>query len=342
MPGGLIHPVQEAFDFSQAAIDALDALGAGTGNQAADVAKSDLLDYIFVSARPGRGQRVDPNNQNFRRVRATFNAVKNFGQFQGTFRPEDGAAETDVVVYCDYSRFDNHEDKDCFGREKKGFACDPHIGALVKMDDDYKDCKYEFGIDTDTDIARAENLEIDEQNPRTNVGTLNGNYDKMDYTVAMDHTLLHELTHAIKTEPQNGVFSTNDGPNSNGYGWNAVKAKSSVIAAGDAGFENADSYAFFGLGARMITPSTNDLQLKPVRPMEDGKIDILPPPNSYPSRLRDLLNQLRVLRIERYDDDYRLQLRLSANDHPSLRPSAKSAISTERSIKFFLRLVHGL
>ena len=40
----------------------------------------------------------------------------------------------------------------------------------------------------------------------------------MDFAVAVDHTLLHEMTHAIKTEPQNGIFGTNDGPNGNGYG----------------------------------------------------------------------------------------------------------------------------
>ena len=180
MPGGLIPPVQEvsqhrdvdgqirllicthsaynnlvttgmskAFDFNQAAIDVLDALSAGTGNQAADVAKSDLLDYTFVSARPGRGQRVDPNNQNFKRVRATFNAVKKFAHFQGTFRPQVSVSISEVVVYCDYSRFDGHEDKDCSGVEKKRFACDPHVRLEVEMNEFYKDCKDEFGFETD-------------------------------------------------------------------------------------------------------------------------------------------------------------------------------------------------
>ena len=132
----------KAFDFNQAAIDALNALEAGVGNQPADVAKSELLDYIFASARPGQDQPVDPNNPNFKRVKGTFQAVKSLAPQTGTFYPQSGGTKPNVVTYCDFSRFSEWENKGCDGKPKPGYACDKHVELEWPMSNEYHNCKY--------------------------------------------------------------------------------------------------------------------------------------------------------------------------------------------------------
>ncbi|KAL9075403.1 MAG: hypothetical protein Q9157_004048 [Trypethelium eluteriae] len=260
--------LSRALDLDQAALDALEALGAGVGSQPADVAKSDLLDYIFVSTRPGAGQPVDPNNPNFSRVKRTFEAVKNLN----TPTSDPNRLDLDVKIYCDFSRF--HENESCKTDDegkripKPGYACDDDIKIDVPMGDEYTECKkvfdindpstFEIGVDAYTLRYPSKFAQMqlcvgflkDRKNSPYHTWTeieRDGLLDKMDTGALFDHTVLHELTHAISGSP------TNDGPRGpdgkgNGYRWEGVTSKSGITAEGNEGYTNADSYAFFGLG----------------------------------------------------------------------------------------------
>lgn len=46
-----------------------------------------------------------------------------------------------LVVYCDYQRFNNWENKNCAGETKKGFVCDPYLKISYPMGDIYTGCK---------------------------------------------------------------------------------------------------------------------------------------------------------------------------------------------------------
>ena len=46
-----------------------------------------------------------------------------------------------LVVYCDYSRFDDWTDKDCDGNVKKGYHCDPNLKLSEPSDDIWTGCK---------------------------------------------------------------------------------------------------------------------------------------------------------------------------------------------------------
>lgn len=86
----------------------------------------------------------------------------------------------------------------------------------------------------------------------------------VDVAYTFDATLLHELTHAI---PNAATVDSAGGGNSDSYGWKSCTRMSSA-----GGTKNADSFALFGLCARMISPN-NGATAK--RPMSDGSLQVL-------------------------------------------------------------------
>ena len=89
---------------------------------------------------------------------------------------------------------------------------------------------------------------------------------EMDAAALFDHTMLHEMTHAISTNPTNDV----GGP-TKAYGWANCLALSpwglnAITLGGSSG--NADSYAYLGLGVSMIAKTAY-----PEAPNEDVSLE---------------------------------------------------------------------
>jgi hypothetical protein len=92
-----------------------------------------------------------------------------------------------------------------------------------------------------------------------------------------DHVLLHEMTHAI---PLAATIDAAGPGKAESYGWdNCVRFSS------NGGTLNADNYAYFGLGTRIISP-TNGAAAQ--LPMLDGSIPVLPADSASKKRRGDL------------------------------------------------------
>lgn len=83
----------------------------------------------------------------------------------------------------------------------------------------------------------------------------------MDAAALFDHTILHEFTHAVKTNPTDDV----GGPDK-AYGWDNCRK----LGGSMGGWHNADSIAFFALGTDMIVNSK--LTNAYLNPNADGSI----------------------------------------------------------------------
>ena len=106
------------------------------------IAQKDLLSFLFAETMTNGN--IDTNNARWTVAEDMFSSVL---QYKTT---TDGGAErntmsyktlsvSDVIVYCDYSRFE--EDKDCNKDPKKGYTCDHSIGQDFQMNKIYSDCK---------------------------------------------------------------------------------------------------------------------------------------------------------------------------------------------------------
>ncbi|KAL1963046.1 hypothetical protein VTN77DRAFT_8794 [Rasamsonia byssochlamydoides] len=273
----LVNGMTDAFDLARAALAAINALQAGTANEA----QRDLMHPVT------------------QRVIQVFQGVLAFDK-NGNGQPSTLAAGSrppsdDVVVYCDYSRF--IEGQTCSGVKDPTVACDRSIQKNIEMDDAYKSCKSNLspeGIMAFT-AEQLRNTASQIQMCRWYLQMSNGYKFKywpeghprptsdeaadlfgkqrtaMDAAALFDHTLLNEMTHAV-----NDAIATVDvDANGDSYGWNnCVGFSLRPPHPWEVSYRNADNYAFFGLGARMISPANG---AQPQRPNQDGSISVLPP-----------------------------------------------------------------
>lgn len=114
-------------------------------------AQIDLLHYLFSDARI-----FDANDMVFQKLADTFKSILAFrGDRNGepTPRPPGPFIPANfVVVYCNYKRFEEHQD--CDGNEKENKACDIDLWEVVDMDEDYLSCKAPYNADT-TEVSRG-------------------------------------------------------------------------------------------------------------------------------------------------------------------------------------------
>ncbi|KAI9672946.1 MAG: hypothetical protein M1817_003110 [Caeruleum heppii] len=190
--------------------------------------------------------------------------LNNYASVQG-FRPpsNDKTNINDVIVYCDFKRLVENKGT--------GQAWDPDLQDHVEMDDDYDGCKNplstsktmafttggnEPGRPSQIQICKwylefgklAKHKTWFSLNPKSilarvvRLGKLIvGRDTRMDFLGLFDLTMLHELTHAVKSEATTDIGD-------DCYGW-----RNCLALATRNGHTNADSVAYFGLGATMIT-----------------------------------------------------------------------------------------
>lgn len=132
--------MRQAFIYNKAAIDALDSMSKQNAtDHATSVAQHDLFQYLFsVAMKDGK---VDPSYDKFKKVNSTFQAVKKFDDGNdGLSTPLDLTEYfPDLMVYCDWSRFD--EGVSCAGKKDANIACDQDLKQDVVMGPLYKSCK---------------------------------------------------------------------------------------------------------------------------------------------------------------------------------------------------------
>ena len=138
----MVNGMKDAFVYSQAAIDALNSLAdTDPTHDPAYIAKLDLLQYLFLNTMK-HPPTVDGTDQVFQKVLDVFTQVQRFnhnGDGSYTVRPQGELPSDDVIVYCDYSRF--QEGRNCDGSLSSSMACDRDTGLAVDMDADYTGCQ---------------------------------------------------------------------------------------------------------------------------------------------------------------------------------------------------------
>lgn len=138
----MVNGMKDAFVYSQAAIDALNSLAdTDPTHDPAYIAKLDLLQYLFLNTMK-HPPTVDGTDQVFQKVLDVFTQVQRFnhnGDGSYTVRPQGELPSDDLIVYCDYSRF--QEGRACDGHRNPSQACDRDTGSTVNMDIGYKGCK---------------------------------------------------------------------------------------------------------------------------------------------------------------------------------------------------------
>lgn len=134
--------MRDAFAYNQAAVDTLNYLAnTDPSNDPSYLAKIDLLQYMFKNTMSNPPTVVESDAM-FQHVLSVFTAVQLFNQKgDGTYsvRPQGTLPSDDVIVYCDYSRF--QEGRQCDNRVNSSTACDRDTGLTVDMDKNYKGCK---------------------------------------------------------------------------------------------------------------------------------------------------------------------------------------------------------
>ncbi|RJE19852.1 hypothetical protein PHISCL_07808 [Aspergillus sclerotialis] len=288
-----------AFDLADAGFGAFSEVGYSTQGGPRVQALSDLVSYLFADAMTDG--RVDPMNTNFASAWDKFGKVQDYntegqGEPAQTPRSYIGLGSNELVIFCDFSHY--IENEDCIGNKMKGYVCNKAIGAFFPMDKNYKHCKnpplfgstpealtWEFAShkkphEDDPKIASTMQLcpsyikkvheqrfqSLKDQGDRPSLSRTMEKVGKflddplrtpIDVAYTFDATLLHEMTHAIPHE------ATVDSNEDKSYGWKNCRDLKNV------GTKNAESYALFGLGARMISTQNQ-------RPMADGRLEVLP------------------------------------------------------------------
>ncbi|PLB50840.1 hypothetical protein P170DRAFT_508944 [Aspergillus steynii IBT 23096] len=239
-----------ALDLAAAAVDTLDALSSHTNN----AAQLDLFQYIFgFAVKTTNGHReVIPEEVNY--IKGIYNNVLKFAVLTGDERSND------VVIYCDYSRY--IEGMDCNGVENSSVACDKDTSRKVDMDFSYKSCKSKSGYIPLMALTGSNGLsnfgQVDicgwylEFRSKSKIKywwhlgakmllawPIHAGYNalyqrtRMDGYALLDHTLIHELTHAISVRPTDDIS-----------GW---KRCVEFEKKRELGRFNADNYAYFAL-----------------------------------------------------------------------------------------------
>lgn len=130
--------MDNAFDFSQAALDALSSLGDGSANEA----QHDLLKYLFLESMPSP-DKVDPHEVYFEKLVGMYEAILKFKERSS--RPKDGPLPVDdVIVYCDHSRFLVRQNSD--GSRNKTHSYDQDSQTMMKWAP-LEGCKGSVNID---------------------------------------------------------------------------------------------------------------------------------------------------------------------------------------------------
>ncbi|TVY44268.1 hypothetical protein LOCC1_G006809 [Lachnellula occidentalis] len=294
----VVAGMKGAFDLAQAGADTLDTL-ATSNDGSGDVlqAQRDLFGFTFTDALTDG--KIDPDNPKFVTARNVFNSVlkydSNNGEPDVTTLQYDYRSLTvdDLVIICDFTRL--YEGHNC-RTEAPDRVCDRTLGIDWPLAPAYFSCKYVrpysnkflqafvnrpsqegFTLPSTMQLCPGflAEMNLHESNILSQQGSaasLALNWAKYSYISAsglraidflstFDFTLLHEMTHAISKG------ATVDVDGSNSFGWDNAY----VLGQFD-GTRNAENFAFFGLGGRMISPK-NDARAQ--RPMEDGSIQIL-------------------------------------------------------------------
>ncbi|KKA18250.1 hypothetical protein T310_7796, partial [Rasamsonia emersonii CBS 393.64] len=290
----IVNGMKEAFNQAQLSLDIIDAIRAGTATQD----QLDLMKLVFGVAM--NGDQLDESSLNTEHIINVFQQVRSFdktGTGDPTPRPQGALPDDDVIIYCDYARYTMGER--CSGQKDPKVACDHDLGRDMDMRQIDLRCKSTLNTDKTEAWTVAPRPGIVSQiqvcrwylqasngykirywrdisakailsRASDKIQDLFGMRTAMDAASLFDHTMLHEMTHAIKN-----VRRTRDV----GYGWkNVVKFSPNKADA------NADNYAFFGLGARMLSPANGE---DASRPNRDGSISALPPPPPQQQHKRD-------------------------------------------------------
>jgi hypothetical protein len=124
--------MNDAFELAQSGLNVWKALNEGTYNQA----EIDLLENMFAWAvTNSNGQKsVNTDHEHWTYIQDVFQGVLDF---QGTSR--NPPVSTDLIVYCDFSRY--IENEDCDHKPMKGYACDTAKKQEVEMTAFWKGCK---------------------------------------------------------------------------------------------------------------------------------------------------------------------------------------------------------
>lgn len=131
--GGMVR----ALDLAQTAQDTLQALKDGTYIEA----QMDLFEYMFSFAVERGGIERKIKAAEWEKILYVYTEVLNFAPVR---QPNDNIPETDVVIYCDYSRY--IEGQSCSGKKKRGFACDKDTSLNNEMTLGWKQCKSSVAI----------------------------------------------------------------------------------------------------------------------------------------------------------------------------------------------------
>ncbi|KAL5356474.1 meiotically up-regulated gene family-domain-containing protein [Aspergillus floccosus] len=121
--------MQSALGLAEAGSDALNQLSQ-PGDGPTAVAQRDLFSYLFAEAM--KNGHIDTSNKEWQHFTSGFSAVLNYKKTpDGSPEQNDGMYGflhmDDLIVYCDYSRF--QENKDCQGNTAPGKACDTSINV---------------------------------------------------------------------------------------------------------------------------------------------------------------------------------------------------------------------
>lgn len=152
--------LNSAFSQAQAASDMFDSLAsdANPSSPSAEwTAQRDLLSYMFPSTLSN--DKPSTSSASWLQASSIFEDVLKYKGAQvgprisrkrpARYSPLD---KSSVVIYCNYDRFTafkapgdkapfNYENHDCDRKSKTGFACDPTIGADLRMENSYHSCK---------------------------------------------------------------------------------------------------------------------------------------------------------------------------------------------------------
>ncbi|PLB50857.1 hypothetical protein P170DRAFT_474405 [Aspergillus steynii IBT 23096] len=272
----------KALDMAQAAQDTLQALKDGTHNEA----QMDLFEYMFSFAVEGNGNNRRLKMDEWERIVNTYTEVLKFAPVR---QPDEDIPTTEVVIYCDYSRY--IEGQSCSGKKKRNLACDKDTSLTNKINFVWRQCK--------STVAMVPAMALTSSNGSRRFAQMdlcgwylrfvstskkqfwsdisaksilakplhevfNARYlrSEMDASALLDHTILHELTHALSQD------DTDDVGGMRSYGWR----RSVEIGKTSKFWRNADNYAYFGLAARMISPRDGT---SAARPNKDGSTSAL-------------------------------------------------------------------
>ncbi|CRG84227.1 hypothetical protein PISL3812_01541 [Talaromyces islandicus] len=311
--------MKQAFIYNEAALEALNALSNQSNtDRATNVAQRDLFKYLFSVAMDNGN--IDPSYSKFKMLRSAFRAVKKFDRrgdgFSLPLTGNELLPTNDLIVYCDWSRFD--EGASCSGKKDPKVACDRDLQQDVAMGQLYKSCKtgqkeapITFTHHEDQNkLAQIQmcskylkkshkhplkfwkdiSLQALLAKPQTVMGGILNGANPIDIAAAgIGHTLFHDMIHAIGQGKigdvhvhETGADGVDEGAPERqaSYGWSHCLRFSPYGPSSESmdkarALENADNYAYFGLGASLISPAGVG---KPQRVNPDGSLQVIPKP----------------------------------------------------------------